>query len=85
MQFHYVVGYDTDKNRWFVEYDTAAYFHDGNVWDDERFEAVDYGYVGWRFPDDGSDDEALDQDLLRTLDSIVDILPIPKEHENVTT
>ena len=36
-------------------------------------------------PEDGSDDEALDYDLLRTLYSLVDIIPIPKEHEGATT
>ena len=37
MQFHYVVGYDTDRKRWFLESDTTAYFSDGNLWDDEQY------------------------------------------------
>lgn len=82
MQFHYVVGYDTELNKWFVEYDTAAYFHDGHVFDDNRFEEREWGFSGWWFPDEGSDDEALDQTLLHTLDSLVDIIPIPKEYES---
>lgn len=77
MQFHYVVGYDTDMKHWFVELDTAAYFYDGHVWSPE-----DTPY-GWRFPEEGSNDEALDHDLLNTLSYIIDTFPIPKEHENV--
>ena len=84
MQFHYVVGYDTELNKWFVESDTTAYFSEGNVWDDGRFEKREWGFSGWRIPDEGSDDEALDHDLLNTLESLVDVIPIPKEHENAT-
>ena len=80
MQYHYVVFYDTDKKKWFVESDTTAYFSDGNLWDEEQYRQ---NFYGWRVPEE--DDEALDFDLLNTLYSIVDIIPIPKEHENVAT
>lgn len=80
MQFHYVVGYDTDTKKWFVELDTTAYFSDGNLWDEEQYRE---NFYGWRVPDDDSDDSLLDQTLLNTLYSLVDIIPIPKEHESV--
>ena len=37
MQYHYVVGYDSESMRWFVESDTTAYFPDGHVWDDNQY------------------------------------------------
>ena len=77
MQFHYVVGYDTEMKHWFVELDTAAYFYDGHVWS-----PADTPY-GWRVPEESSEEEVLDQALLNTLSYIVDTFPIPKEHENV--
>jgi hypothetical protein len=79
-QYHYVIGYDTETRKWFLESDTTAYFSDGNLWDDEQYRQ---NFYGWRVPEDGSDDEALDYDLLNTLYSIVDIIPVPKEHEIV--
>ena len=36
MQFHYVVGYDTDTRKWFIDGDQSAYLPDGNVWHEER-------------------------------------------------
>ena len=80
MQYHYVIGYDTDTKKWFVESDTTAYFSDGNIWDDDQHHEESWG---WKVPEDGSDDEALDYDLLRTLYSLVDIIPIPKESQHV--
>jgi hypothetical protein len=80
MQFHYVVFYDTDKKKWGVELDTTAYFQNGNVWDDDKYREE---FWGWSVPEDDSDDALLDQTLLNTLYSLVDIIPIPKEHENV--
>jgi hypothetical protein len=73
MQFHYVVFYDTDRKRWLVESDTQSYFSDGNVWDASQ--------EGWRLPEVGPED-VLDETLMNTLYYIVDIIPIPKEHEN---
>lgn len=80
MQYHYVIGYDTDTKKWFVESDTTAYFSDGHVWDEEQYHKE---FWGWKVPEEGTNDEALDYDLLRTLYSLVDIIPIPKEHESV--
>ena len=79
MQYHYVVGYDTDMKHWFVELDTAAYFYDGHVWS-----PADTPY-GWRVPEESSEEEVLDQTLLNTLSYIVDTFPIPKEHEHATS
>jgi hypothetical protein len=79
MQYHYVIGYDTEAKRWFVESDTTAYFSDGNLWDEDQYRKE---FWGWRVPDDS--EYALDIDLLNTLHSLVDIIPIPKEHEDAT-
>ena len=38
MQYHYVIGYDTEAKRWFLELDTTAYFSDGHVWDEDLVE-----------------------------------------------
>ena len=81
MQYHYVVGYDTERKRWFLESDTTAYFSDGNLWDEEQYRKE---FFGWRLPEVGPED-GLDEQLLNTLYSLVDIIPIPKEHENVTS
>ncbi len=79
MQYHYVVGYDTDRKRWFLEADTTAYFSNGNLWDDEQYRQ---NFYGWRLPEIGPED-GLDEALLNTLSYIVDTFPIPKEHESV--
>jgi hypothetical protein len=80
MQYHYVIGYDTEAKRWFVESDTTAYFSDGNLWDEDQYRKE---FWGWRVPDDS--EYALDIDLLNTLHYLVDIIPIPKEYENATS
>lgn len=75
-QYHYVVGYNSDINKWFLEWDSSAYFPDGHVYDDAR--SVD-GY-GWFFPDDDTPAEAaLDEKLSRTLQYIIDTFPLPQE------
>ena len=79
MQFHYVVGYDTETNKWFVELDTTAYLVDGNVFYPDRADSAKWGYYGWHLPEDDSDEALLDQTLLNTLSYIVDTFPIPKE------
>ena len=76
MQFHYVVGYDTNIKRWFLEYDTTAYFPDGNVWSRENVEETGYG---WFMPEDDTLEASLDQTLLNTLDYIVQTIPVPQE------
>jgi hypothetical protein len=82
MQYHYVVGYDSDNDRWFVEPDATAYFQDGNVWYQERSESADWGYFGWYPPEEGSPEEALDYAALRVLQSCIPgILPSPTPQE----
>ena len=77
-QYHYVIGYDSEMKKWFLELDTTAYFSDGHVWDEEQYRKE---FWGWRVPDDASEEE-LDQTLLNTLRYILDTFPIPKEHEH---
>ena len=79
MQFHYVVFYDTDRKKWGMEYDVEAYFADGHVFDGKMADETGYG---WFFPEDDTDEAVLDQNLTNTLYSLVDIIPIPKEHED---
>ena len=74
MQYHYVVGYDSESMRWFVESDTTAYFSDGNVWDNKAADETGYG---WSVPDEGSFEEALDQKCWNMLNSLVPIWPSP--------
>ena len=75
MQFHYVVFYDTDTQKWGVEFDTAAYFVDGNVFDSNLI--VEQGH-GWFYPaDDTPMEAALDDSLIRLLGYIVDTWPAP--------
>ena len=76
MQYHYVVGYDTEAKRWFLESDTTAYFSNGNLWDEEQYRE---NFYGWRLPEESSEEEVLDQNLLNTLYSLVDIIPVPQE------
>ena len=76
MQFHYVVGYDSESMRWWIESDTTAYFPDGNVWDDNQYKE---SFYGWKVPDEGSVEDDLDNTLVRTLGYIVDTFPIPQE------
>ena len=83
MQYHYVVFYDTDRKKWSMEYDVEAYFGEGHVWDDKRADETGYG---WFYPgDDMPEESALDDTLRNTLYSLVDIIPIPKEHEHATS
>ena len=78
MQFHYVVGYDSEMDRWFVESDTTAYFSDGNVWDDKQYEE---SFYGWKVPET-AEEEAIDYSLLRVLESCIPgILPGPAKQE----
>ncbi len=70
MQYHYVVGYDTELEKWFVDSEVDNYFRDGNVWDEKQ---------SWFTPEENSPEEALDYDLLKTLGYIVDTFPTPQE------
>lgn len=79
MQYHYVIGYNTETKRWFLEYDTTTYFPYGNLWSGENVEATGWG---WVYPgDDNPEHEVLDQTLLNTLDSMLAIIPIPQEEQ----
>ncbi len=75
-QFHYVVFYDTNTQKWGVEFDTDAYFPDGNIYDDPA--ATETGY-GWFAPAqvDTPLEAALDESLVRLLGYIVDTWPAP--------
>jgi hypothetical protein len=77
MQIHYVVGYDSEEDRWFVESDPTAYFPDGNIWDQKKSDSSDWGYLGWGIPEEGSFEEALDQKGYDMLKSLVPIWPSP--------
>jgi hypothetical protein len=79
MQYHYVVGYDTEQKKWFVDQDVDAYFSDGSVWDNDKSESSDWIVSGWFTPEEGSAEKALDYNLLKTLGYIVDTFPIPQE------
>ena len=71
MQYHYVVIFDTDKNDWIVEQDPFDYFPNGNIWDDDH---------GWRVADEGSDEERIDYECFRVLESCIPgILPTPSK------
>lgn len=76
MQYHYVVGYNSDKKQWWVEFDPTAYFPDGNVWSDEQWR--DTGY-GWLYPEEDSPEAAMDMELFHTLQACIPgILPVPQ-------
>lgn len=76
MQYHYVIGYDSELMKWFVESDTTAYFQDGHVWDEKQYKE---SFYGWKVPEEGSSEEALDFELHKTLQYTIDALPIPEE------
>ena len=79
MQYHYVIAYDSETKSWFIEGDSTAYFSDGHVWDEDQYRKEGWG---WTIPEDGSDEEALDKDLFDTLQCLLDVIPIPKEHQS---
>ena len=72
MEFHYTVMYDTDSKAWSAEPDSSMYYPDGHVYSKDV-------WPGWSVPMEGSSEEALDVDLLHTLQSIVSTLPVPQE------
>ena len=77
MQFHYVVGYDSEKDRWWIEADPEAYFPDGNIWFPDRAESDEWGHYGWYLPEDDSFEAALDLKCWHMLQSLVPIWPSP--------
>jgi hypothetical protein len=76
MIYHYVVGYNTKTNKWFVEYDTGAYFPEGHVWDDDQYDRESWG---WGVPMPGTPEDKMDHELSKTLEYIVDTWPTPKD------
>ena len=83
MQFHYVVFYDTDTQKWGVESDTAAYFPDGHIYDDDSATQTGYGWCA--ITDDEPITAALDESLVRLLGYIVDTWPAPGEVASVSS
>jgi len=78
MQYHYVVGYDSEYDCWFVESDPYAFFPDGNIF------SFSNGALSpsWVFPDEGSDEERIDYECFRILESCVPgILPTPSKED----
>lgn len=73
MQFHYVIGYDTDEQRWFVEYDSEAYFPDGHIFDSTLADATGYGWIP--VLEDTSMDALIDQRCMNMLNALVSIWP----------
>lgn len=69
MQFSYVVTYDSDKDKWFVD-DYMTNNMDGNVWDDD---------LGLFFADDAHApmSEGIDRKCYQMLQSLVTIWPSP--------
>jgi hypothetical protein len=79
MQYHYVIGFDSDNNRWWVEAEPEAYFPDGNIWDRDHANSRYHGFLGWFMAEDDSAEAKLDLELFRTLSYIVDTIPKPSE------
>ena len=75
-EFHYTVIYDDKVKAWSVEPDPSCYYPDGNIYD--KYKYLKEGY-GWYFPEEGSDEEALDYSLYLALQSIAHTLPVPQE------
>ena len=71
-EFHYTVIYDDKVKAWSVEPDPSMFYPDGHVYN----KGV---WPGWSVPMEGSPEEALDVDLLHTLQSIACTFPVPKE------
>ena len=76
MQFHYVVGYNTNTKQWFLEHSTDAYFPDGNVYSLENLENT---RSWWLYPEEDTLEASLDETLRNTLHSILDTIPVPQE------
>jgi hypothetical protein len=73
MQYHFMLMYDDATKMWSIDNDTLrAVMTDGTIYDKNVF-------PGWHWPEEGSDEEALDADLLHTLQSMVSTFPVPQE------
>lgn len=69
MQFSYVVTYDSDKDKWFIDNDMIGNM-DGNVWDD------DLGFF-WADDEFAPMSEGIDNKCYQMLRSLVPIWPSP--------
>lgn len=79
MQYHYVVVYDSEQDSWSVESHPYAYFADGNIYSKEAWDNTGWG---WIFPDENSDEERIDYECFRILESCVPgILPTPSKED----
>lgn len=67
MQYHYVVCYDEQSQKWSVEDETK--YLDGNVWDDVNAE--------WFWPTDGSEQDEQDRKCRNMIQALVPIWPMP--------
>lgn len=81
MEHHFVIGYDTDKNKWFVDFGDEGYFPEGNIYDAESETAGGYNR-GWRQPKN-IQEEVVDQKIRNVLNAVIDIIPVPKEEGHV--
>ena len=63
-QFHYVIGYDTESRKWFIEHDDTPYFLGGNIYD---------GF-NWSDPY-GTDSEKVNDELFAMVESFIAHLP----------
>ena len=68
MQFHYVIGYDTDTRKWFIDGDQYSYLPDGNVWHNENG-----GF--WDIPNEYDGSEIIDERCWNMLNTLVTIWP----------
>ena len=72
MQFHYVINYDTETQKWTFDYDLTDSL-DGNVWSD------DDGFF-WPAPEYPGTEE-IDTDCRRMLEYVIPVFPPPIPQE----
>lgn len=77
MQFHYIVMYDSDTDKWSLEEDTNSIL-DGNVWSNDH---------GWFYADDNDYPGSynIDTECRNMLHWLADTWPSPKENHGRTT
>ena len=70
MEFHYLVKYDSNTDKWSLDEDTN-YILDGNVWSEND---------GWFYPSpEYPNSESIDVDCRKTLYYLADTWPSPIE------
>ena len=73
MQYHFMLMYDDVTKSWSVDQDTLrSALPDGTIYNRDVF-------PGWSWPEEGSPEEELDWTLYQTLQSMVDVIPVPQE------